>query len=266
MKRVCIFLFSGTGMTRYIVGRMTAEFEKRRVSADVFDMENVRARDISFQDYSAVGLAYPVHSFNAPKIVIDFAKGLPKIDPTGTFVISTAGGDSPANQASSDLLVGILRSKGFVVFFEKQFIMPSNFIVRDDDDTVLRKIEKANREIPDAIYGILGFISTRSRPGFVGKAASFFGRLEWIGARCMNFYANNECDRCGLCAANCPNHNIVMDKERAVFRWNCGLCMRCIYLCPKRSVLIRFPFKSLALAKWYDNGELSILRYVNKNR
>ena len=54
VERVCIFLFSGTGMTRYIAGKMTAEFEEHQVSVNIFPIENVRIEDISFQDYNEI--------------------------------------------------------------------------------------------------------------------------------------------------------------------------------------------------------------------
>ena len=256
MEKICVFLFSGTGMTRYIIDRMKAEFEKRQVAVDIFDIENMRVQDVPFQDYNAAGIAYPVHSFNAPKLVIDFAKRLPKVDPTSMFVVSTAGSGSKLNFASSGLLVRILRRKGFVVFYEKQFIMPSNFLKKDNEMEARQKIEKADMEIPQAAYGVLGYINTRIEAGIPAKIVAFIGRLEWFGARCIKLNAGNACDRCGICAGKCPNRNITMDAERAVFKWNCGLCMRCLYLCPKRAIRIQFPFGRFALEDWYENDEL----------
>ena len=87
MKNVCFFQFSGTGMTKHVVGKMRFEFEKQQVHVDIFDIENIKAQSISFSHYDAVGIAYPVHSFNAPKIVIDFARRLPKAESIDTFVI-----------------------------------------------------------------------------------------------------------------------------------------------------------------------------------
>ena len=259
VKRVCVFLFSGTGMTRYVVRRLSKELEKQQAAVDVFEIEERPARNISFLEYDVVGVAYPVHSFNAPKIVIDFAKGLPETERKGAFVISTAGGDSPVNCASSDLLTGILRKRGFNVFLEKQFIMPSNFIARDDDKAVDEKLDSVKKEIPAVADGILNNICVMRKAGFFAGFIALIGRVEWLGMRLVRLYSTNECDRCGLCAAKCPNRNISVEEGGAVFKWRCGLCMRCVYLCPKRAVRIRFPVKFFAFDRWYDNEELSII-------
>ena len=259
MKRICVFLFSGTGMTRYVVRRLSTELEKHQATVDVFEIEDMPGRDIPLKDYGIVGVAYPVHSFNAPEIVIDFAKGLPNAGQKKTFVICTAGEDHPINYASSDLLTGILRKKGFDVFLEKQFIMPSNFIVRDDDKAVDEKTGKVKNEIPAAANEVLGYIAAGRKAGFPAKLAAMIGRAEWLGTRFVRLCSSNECDCCGLCAAKCPNRNIAVEEGGAVFKWHCGLCMRCLYLCPKKAVRFRFPIKFFAFDKWYDNDELSIL-------
>lgn len=42
MKKVCIFLFSGTGMTRYVVDKITHELENLQVKVDVYPIEKLR--------------------------------------------------------------------------------------------------------------------------------------------------------------------------------------------------------------------------------
>ncbi|MCL2812078.1 MAG: EFR1 family ferrodoxin [Clostridia bacterium] len=261
MQEVCIFYFSGTGMTKYVIDKMKLALEKNQTQVDVFAIENTQAQSLSLNDYDAIGIAYPVHAFNAPKIVVDFARSLPKVESLDTFVISTAGEHHWANFASSALLIKILRKKGFCVFYDRPFVMPSNFIVKDDETKVRAKISKVNAQIPIAVYEILSRITYQQRASFFAKAAAVLGRAEWFGAKCVKlFYSDKKrCDGCGLCAAKCPNRNISIQKNRAAFRWNCGLCMRCFYICPKSAIKIHRPFGFIGFDRWYENADFAYI-------
>lgn len=146
IKKVCIFFFSGTGMTKYIVNKIKIEYEKQHICADCVSIDNPKLRDIRLASYETVGIVYPVHSFNAPQIVINFVKHLPKTNRMNAFIISTAGEDHPINYASSDLLIKILRAKGFHVFYNKLFAMPSNFIIKYEDTKVKQIIDEAKKK------------------------------------------------------------------------------------------------------------------------
>jgi len=173
MKKICIFLFSGTGMTSYVIDRLKNELEKTPAEIDVFLLERAEIENIKFNDYEILGIAYPVHSFNAPEIVIDFAKKLPKIESLDTFIVSTAGGDSFMNNSSSNLLFKILNKKGCNVFFDKQFIMPSNFAVKDDETEVRSKIDKVNSDIPAAADEIINRVPCKQKENCTGASALY---------------------------------------------------------------------------------------------
>jgi ferredoxin len=254
LERVRLFLFSGTGMTRYATEILQSELEKQQVECEVINIESAGSEDISLEQCGAIGIAYPVHSFNAPKIVIDFAKRLPQVENLDAFIISAAGDRSRLNDASSKLLIKTLRKKGFNVYCDKQFVMPSNFIKKDDEDTVNSKLEKMRAEMPAAALGIINRGLCAPKSGFIARAAALLGRVEWIGAKRMGkyYYADSNCERCGICALSCPNQNIIMENNSIRFKKNCGLCMRCLYICPGRSIKIRRPFKFFGFENWYN--------------
>ena len=254
MKKVCIFVFSGTGITKYVVDKMKSEFEKHQVYVDVFCIENFQAQDFLYTQYDSVGIAYPVHSFNAPEIMVKFARRLPRVNNMDTFIISTAGGSSSLSFASSDLLIKTIEKKGFSVYYEKQFIMPSNFIVKDSEDMVKDKIDRVNIEIPKAVYEIINRVSHKVKSKFITKIIAFLGRAEWYGVKCVKFfYADASCNHCGICVEKCPNHNITMKEDHVIFKRKCGLCMRCLYLCPRQSIRIRWPYKFIGFENWYED-------------
>jgi len=243
---------------------MKTEFVKQQAHLDVFPIEDVQAKSISLIPYDGVGIAYPVHAFNAPKIVVDFARQLPDVAGINTFVISTAGDPHPLNLASSNLLMKTLCKKGFHVFYDQQFIMPSNFIIKDDEAKVQGKLSKANSEISTTVQEILNRVALKQKSSLIAKIVAVLGRAEWVGLKCARFLrADTSCERCGICVAKCPNSNISISKGRVAFGWHCGLCMRCFYLCPVNAVKICWPFGFIGFDSWYEDEELSVKRFAD---
>ena len=262
MKRICLFLFSGTGITKYVVDTLINEFKKKQIFVDLFIIESTYLEHIEFDTYQMLGIAYPVHSFNAPKIVIDFAKKIPMTNKMEAFIISTAGGDSFLNNSSSRLLIQILKNKNFNVFFDKQYIMPSNFILKDDKTIVQNKIIAVNIEKQMTVDKIVNCISYRQKENIVSKLIAIIGRLEWVGLRIVQriFYVNKDCIRCEMCIKNCPKNNIALTEKSLTFKRKCMLCMRCLYLCPIQCIKAKRVFKFIIFDKWYENKEFSIIK------
>ncbi|MBP1759077.1 MAG: 4Fe-4S ferredoxin [Firmicutes bacterium] len=261
MKRICVFLFSGTGMTKYVVNKITPELEKLQVKVDIYPIEKTQIQSIPLSTYDTVGIAYPVHAFNAPKIVVDFARQLPKVRASNVFLISTAGENHPVNYSSSRLLINILHKKNYHVFYDKQFYMPSNFAVKYDEPKAEQLIATANAEIPQTAHDIANLACCKRNNSFLSKSMAFIGRAEWFGAVFIGklFYADKKCSHCGICADSCPNHNIVSGNHMR-FKWHCGLCMRCLYICPQHAIKVHQPFKFISFEEWYTNEELLVGR------
>lgn len=154
LDKLCIFYFSGTRMTEYIINKVKQEFENKQICVECIKIKNIKTSEIRLTSYDIVGISYPVHSFNAPQIVLDFVKKLPNTHSMDTFIIHTAGEDSYINYASSNLLIKKLDSKGFKIFYIIIFAMPSNFMVKYDDIKTRELIDKADKEIPTTVHNL----------------------------------------------------------------------------------------------------------------
>jgi len=262
MKRIGVFFFSGTGMTKYVIEELKNKFENHQICFDCFAIENAEMQEIKLDSYDMVGVAYPVHSFNAPQIVINFVKRLPKIGSMNTFIINTAGEYNALNFASSALLIKMLNKKGYNVFYDKQFIMPCNFIIKKDEATVKHLLCEVDKEIPNTVNEIINDIAFKQTNSLIVRTLAIIGRVEWIGAHIIGkcFYTEKSCNQCGKCAKNCPNHNIKTSNKSVSFKWNCGLCMRCIYQCPQSAINIHIPFKFIRLNSWYELSKITTVR------
>ena len=261
MKKICIFCFSGTGMTRYVVEKLKFGLEEQQAQADIFDLANTRIADVALESYDALGIAYPIHSFNAPKIVIDFARSLPQVNSLPAFIISTAGEYAAINFAAAKYVTRILHKKGFDVFYDRQFIMPCNFIIKFDADKVQQLLSEISSQVPTAVQEIINGAPFKQQSNFLARMMTFVGRGEWFGAKIMAkfYYTNKDCTHCSICADNCPNRNISVGKDYVRFHWHCGLCMRCLYICPRKALKVRRPFRFICLDSWYDNEEINNL-------
>ena len=257
MKRIGIILFSGTGMTEYVIRQIAQELEKNAASVVVYPLERTQIADIPFSEYDSIGIAYPVHAFNAPKIVINFARKMPVIENKRVFLISTAGEDHPVNYFSSSLLIMVLQEKQYHVFYDRQLYMPANFAVKYNDSKVEQLISTVDASIPEIANDIIHQTERKQRGRFLSDCMAVLGRAEWFGAIWIGklFYTNQNCNHCGLCSRRCPSQNITCG-EKVSFHWRCGLCMRCQYICPQQAINVRWPFRFIRLDEWYTNEKL----------
>jgi len=258
MKKVCLCYFSGTGMTKYVVNRIIYEIKKHNVSVDIFKIEEVNGQNIDMPQYDGLIIAYPTHSLNAPKIVINFAKKLPKASGVSTFVINTCSVESNSNYGSSQLLNKKLSKRGYQVLYNKLVEMPSNFASKDTEKQVITTLARADVLAVGIAKDIINLEHHFIKRSFGAKVLTTLARIEWLGAPIIGkfFYTKDDCTHCEKCVNNCPNKNITVNKKSIKFKLSCGLCMRCVYQCPESAIHIRKPFKFIRFDKWYDNNIL----------
>ena len=250
---ICLFWFSGTGMTRRVVEKFAEACRERGASVCLAPMEQAGAVCQGEKPARKIGLACPVHAFNAPKRVVQFARALPPGQGKPLFLLQTAGEEAPVNHAACLLLRRLLTAKGYRVFYERQFAMPSNFAWKHGDEKVARQLAAADGEAVLAAREVLCGRVRWLKSGPVTRLLAAAGRAEWVGAPLIGrrFSANGACNGCGKCVEICPNENICIKDGKAAFGTGCGLCMRCLYSCPKDAIRVGKPFGFIKLKEWY---------------
>ena len=253
--KIAIFYFSGTGNTKKVAEKYKEYFDTQGCECTIFDLPLKESADLS--GYDLIGFGYPIHSFNAPQIMLKFAKSLPKKGrkevKKRAFIFKTSGEPVKMSRVSSLKLIKILKKRGLYVANEYQYVMPYNMIFRHTDHTAFIMWETAKKLIPIDCADILSGIERHEKKIFMGGFLAWFLRCEHWGAHVIGvgYRATKDCIGCGLCAKNCPAGNIKMKNGKPKFGGKCYICARCSFHCPKDCIKIGL------LNGWRVHGEYS---------
>jgi ferredoxin/flavodoxin len=234
-----IFYFSGTGNTGIVADLLAQAFEHSgcRVETTFID-QGLIERPPDVDGYDLVGIGYPVHAFNAPRVVFEFIDRLPVVRDKRAFTFKSPG-DSLCQGGATSFVRRRLARRGYDVFHETTYVMPANVGVRYDERLVKQLYEKAVEKAPRDAEEILAGQRRLQRNGFLLKLVTWlFSSGERRGARFFGRHlrVSEACTRCGQCARECPTGNIRLTDDGVRFDWNCTLCMHCIYTCPAQAI------------------------------
>lgn len=254
--KIAIVYFSGTGNTKKVAEKYGEYFTSQGHECTLYPLP--MRETIDFSQFDKVGVGYPIHAFNAPKIVLDFARSLPKrkVKKDGrqsAFILKSSGEPVKMSRVSSLKLIKILKSRGMEVTNEYQYVMPYNMIFRHTDHQAFRMWETAKKLIPVDCADILNGVERREKKMPFGGFLAWVLRIEHGGAHFNGLFykIKGDCISCGKCARNCPVDNIEMKDGKPVFGNKCMMCARCSFYCPKNCIKIGL-FDS-----WRINGAYS---------
>ena len=240
-----LFYFSGTGNTQVVTELLAEAFGRRGAQVQVARIEHVLQGKAQFapQAHDLVGIGHPIHGFDAPRILYDFIAALPPVEHKRAFIFKTAGDYVSVNNAASKTAIRRLERKGYDVFYDRIVCMPSNWLVRYDDefskqlyDTAIVKTEHMAAEV----------LAGKGRELRIAPVLRWV--IRWLsrgkdwGARRFGkgLYVTDACIDCGTCIDNCPTLNIRRENGQITFESDCVWCMRCVYACPQQAITARF--------------------------
>ncbi len=255
MKAV-IYVFSGTGNTMLV-----AQLYKQFLSSYETVIHRLGFGEVpSSSDADLIGFAYPIHGFNAPKVMVDFCRSMPSVGKKGErvkrcFVFKTSGEGLSFNNYSSQKMIKILEKKGYYFVSERHYVMPYNMIFRHSPEMVkseyiyARALVRLNcRQISSGMEE-----NVHTNPLKAWFVPVF--RIEWIYAQAQGPFMKvdmSKCVRCMKCVKGCPLQNISYDGKKFKFGTNCSLCVCCSFNCPTCAISIGL------LNGWRVNGSYNI--------
>lgn len=256
MKNAIIYVFSGTGNTKKACDIYKNEFEKNGVETTLYTVKKGFENLPDPNNFDYVGFAYPIHGFNAPYIMLDLAKALPKANGTKQyFVVKTSGEPLKINNVSSIKFNDIMKKKGYVLMSEYHYVMPYNMIFRHTDEMAARMKNTLEQLAPvearEIICGVEHKLSKVPFGRFVARGMRIEQPAMKVNGRFFKV-DGNKCIKCGACAKNCPVGNIKMDGNgKFSFGGDCVMCTRCSFNCPTNA------FDIGMLNGWKVNGRYS---------
>ena len=250
MRSAVLYVFSGTGNTRFAADEIARALSRRGVSDEVFEVRAGRPCP-NPREYDLAGFGYPVHAFNAPRFFLRFVRSLAEVEGTRAFLFKTSGEPFHLNSASSLPLVRLLRKKGFFPVMDEHLLMPYNIMFRYPD-ALAKQMYLHTRDMAEVIAQDL-VDGRRQKLRYCPWTAALMliFRLQWLGARINGplIHAKKDaCTGCGMCARRCPAGNIRMEEGRPHFGSRCTMCMGCAFRCPADAVRPGF------LSAWKVNG------------
>ncbi len=250
--KILFCVFSGTGNTKHIAERFLQGLRDLGHEGDYCAMEKGKEPPRT-EGYDLLIVGYPVHAFNAPKLVTRFLKSFPKGN-IPFYLLRSEGEPSKLNDASGISPRRILMKKGYVPAGEFTYVMPYNILFRHSDGMAVRMEMAAEKRIERDVKLVSEGGGEVRRVNFLRRAAAFTLRIEHVAMPLLGktFHANKQkCVGCGACAKVCPAKNITMVEGKPKFGWHCTGCMGCAFLCPKDAVRISL------LNPWRVNGRYS---------
>lgn len=222
-----IFYFSGTGNSAWAARQLARLTEDE--ACDITALNGLPGLANARQ----IGFVFPIYAWGAPEVMADFARKLPNIQ-SFTFGLCTCGGN--AGHAMKRF------SRLYPLSSCYSLLMPNNYILGSDidgKDEILQKITAARAELEriaqeiqrqEQVYRVHEGTMARLKSGLVNLGFNKFARSA------KPFFAEDSCNGCGLCAANCPAHAITLREVKPVWAGQCYQCLRCINQCPQQAI------------------------------
>lgn len=251
--KIAIYYFSGTGNTELTVKKWQSEAAKFDIDISLFKIEDIKDDSVDVSNYDKVGFAYPIHGFNAPKIVLSLAKKIKKVDkPISTFVIMVSGEYMTINHSSDIKLNSIIKRRNLIIDSEYHYLMPYNMIFRHTEKRAYQMYKVMNDLVPLDVKEYL----VENKPHKLAKH-KFIRPIIWIirieqvfaPVNGLTFKINKKkCIKCMRCVKECPKNNIEYVNGKFKFHNHCVLCTRCSFNCPTNAFSIGL------LTGWKVNG------------
>ena len=234
--KIGMFYFTGSGNTELVAKEWKKSLENQSIEVELFAIEDVDFKAIDFEKYDILGFGYPIHAFNAPKIMVDFAKQLPLLSfKKRAFIFMVSGENLMVNNSSSCKLKRFLKRKNIFVESEYHYIMPYNMIFRHTELMAYKMFDAMTKVVPLDVKEYLdGKNNILKRVPLVGFVIWLL-RIEQLFAPVNGKHFkidSSKCIKCMKCVNNCPTKNIEFADGKFKFLNKCTACTRCSFNCP----------------------------------
>jgi ferredoxin len=229
-----LYVYTGTGNSLWVARQLASELK-----GAFLEFMPYLSKDSKVQA-DAVGIIFPVHIWGLPARVIEFIKRL-KVTPT-TYLFAVAVN---AGQPAATLLQlrRLMATRKLSLSLGYSVVMPSNYIPWGGPGPLAAQ-RQLFREARGKIKTIARQVAGGERhtvdrgPLWQNILFSLLYKLSFRQVRTMDkkFWADDQCNNCGICAQVCPAANIAMRKGKPTWRHRCEQCLACLQWCPQEAI------------------------------
>jgi ferredoxin len=237
---VVLYLFSGSGNTHAVAGRVVKTLLEEGIAAQLRPLE--RSDPGYTIPAGTVGLAFPVALFSTYPFVWEFAENLAPGRGKGIFMVDTLAGFSGGVVGPMKRVVS---ARGYHPVGAVEIRMPSNYARTEqegpkDDRLRRRGLKKAAAFARNLVAGRTSWRSIPLLPELIKRLGRSPQGRAWAALRGKYPLSVDveKCARCGLCAEVCPVSNITMEAFPR-FGEGCLFCQRCVSLCPREAIGVK---------------------------
>lgn len=260
--KTTIYYYTGTGNSLWTARTIAAGIG----GAALVPMHAVKETVVK-PEGDAVGLVFPVHMWGIPSLAMDFIARMEKDPARYYFAVAVNAG-----QVSRTLvqLRNLMRSYGIALSAGYDIVLPSNYIPWGGPGPAA-KLEDMYRDARDKLQRIAPVIAKREQ-GPIEKGplwqriiftALYRMTYRMVPGMDKDFWADNKCNGCEICARVCPVGNIVFESGKPAWRHRCEQCLACIQWCPQEA--IQYGKKTPAYER-YHHPEVRLRDMTDANR
>ena len=243
--KILLLYFTGTYNTLYLTTLIKNHLLVENNKVDVAIISD--KLKFKTDGYDMIGIGYPIHAFNAPKIVEKTIKRL-NIKDKKYFIYKNSGEPFKLNNASSFKIYNMMKKNNNTLLGEYHFVMPYNILFKTKEDFVRYEMEYNLRYIKYMCNNLTNI--KEYKVNLFERFITFIFKIQRLGCKVNSrlYKVDKEkCLRCRTCTSSCPTNNIEYNKEKRkiIFKDKCIMCMRCSLNCPGNAISIGLlePFK-----------------------
>ncbi|MFX0059905.1 MAG: EFR1 family ferrodoxin [Candidatus Hodarchaeota archaeon] len=232
-----IYYFTGTGNSLKIARDLAHELGNSELIAiaKVWQMENIESES------EKVGFIFPLYYSGLPKIVHDFINSLNISKSNYFFTVVTSTGD--INEQPLQQLDKMLQTKskklnaGFYIKMPNNYIIGFNVHSKERQDNFFENAIKEVKIISKVVSNKQNNLTQEILEKDVSRSAKVNKNfLESVHESDKSFYADENCNSCGICEKICPVNNIILIDGIPEWQHKCQQCLACINFCPEKSI------------------------------